>query len=270
MRTAVGSRSIPNTNTKALVLAGGIALLAILLGCAARDRDFYYINEKSSKIWFYDEDARKWTMLTGKTARFFISEDTSSLEYGPERGEPFTGYHNRRPVISPERVAKARIAKDARRAAEDPEGNWGQACQGFQMGLRFEKTSFEAGERILATLVMRNVSDGERLCFWSTDRPQHLEVTVIDSQNRSIPRKDLIQTDHVQKPRTFQERLRTLAQRQRGLILDSGFQRKETRDLIEMFDLRPGSYTVSAKRSFCSRKGTDYVQAATAAIRILE
>src|SRR5947209_4373864 len=132
MRTAVGSRSVPNANTKALVLAGGIALLANLLGCATRDRHSYYTDEKSSKIWFYDEDARKWTMLTGKTAKFFISEDTPSLEYGPQRGEPFTSYHDRRPVISPEKVAKARFAKDTGPAAEDPEGNWGQACQGFQ------------------------------------------------------------------------------------------------------------------------------------------
>jgi hypothetical protein len=258
------------TNNTALALAGSIALLVNLLGCATRDRNSYYIDEKSSNIWFYDEDARKWTMLTGKTAKFFISEDTPSLGNGPERGEPFTSYHHRLPVISPARVAKARFARDARPAAEDPEGNWGQACQGFQMGLRFEETSFEAGERILATLVMRNVSHGDRLCFWSTDQLQHLEATVIDSQNRSIPRKDLLQTDNTQKPRTFQERLQTLAQRQRGFILDSGFQRKEIRDLIEMFDLRPGSYTVSAKRSFCSRQGTNYIHSATAAFRILE
>ena len=60
-----------------LAFAGGIALVATLLGCAIpRDRNFYYISERGKiQIRFYDTESRKWVALTGKTAKFFICQD---------------------------------------------------------------------------------------------------------------------------------------------------------------------------------------------------
>jgi hypothetical protein len=55
-------------------------------------------------------------------------------------------------------VQAAVTAKESRPAKQDPEGNWSEAVNGFQLSLRVEKKSFRLDEPIWVDTFLRNVS----------------------------------------------------------------------------------------------------------------
>jgi hypothetical protein len=62
------------------------------------------------------------------------------------------------PAPKNSQIEMALNAKESRPAAQDPEGNWGEPANGFQLSLRFEKKVFTLGEPITGDVFLRNVS----------------------------------------------------------------------------------------------------------------
>lgn len=66
---------------------------------------------------------------------------------------------------SGERVVDVAMIREAEKSLESRpsddylQGNWGQATNGFQLSLRFGKSIFTNGEPIMATILMRNITD---------------------------------------------------------------------------------------------------------------
>ena len=67
-------------------------------------------------------------------------------------------YHNQI-KMNPQKVEEAKKSRESLPAAQYPEGNWGSAQGGFQLSIRFEKTSFTNSEPIVATILLRNVTN---------------------------------------------------------------------------------------------------------------
>ena len=55
-------------------------------------------------------------------------------------------------------IETATNSPESQPADKDPEGHWGQATNGFQLSLRFEKETFTNGEPIMAITLMRNIT----------------------------------------------------------------------------------------------------------------
>jgi hypothetical protein len=62
-------------------------------------------------------------------------------------------------VPKPSQVEGAFTAKESRPADHDPEGNWGEASNGAQLSVRFDRTVFRLGEPVLANVFLRNVTN---------------------------------------------------------------------------------------------------------------
>jgi hypothetical protein len=62
-------------------------------------------------------------------------------------------------LIELSRIEEAQRSRESRPASEDPEGHWGPATNGFQLSLRFEKEAYTNGEPVVATMLVRNVSN---------------------------------------------------------------------------------------------------------------
>jgi hypothetical protein len=62
-------------------------------------------------------------------------------------------------LVSIKKIEEAKQSPESRPAGQDPEGHWGIATNGFQLGLRFEKEHFTNGEPVVAVMLMRNISD---------------------------------------------------------------------------------------------------------------
>jgi hypothetical protein len=66
-----------------------------------------------------------------------------------------------------------------------PTNEWGPVTNDCQIGLRFPKLEYQAGEQILAAVILRNVGDRQLgHLFWSPD--QNYEVTVRRSGGQSV------------------------------------------------------------------------------------
>jgi hypothetical protein len=128
--------------------------------------------------------------------------------------------HSGERLVEISTLETARRSKESRPASEDPEGHWGQATNGFQLSLRFEKEVYTNGEPVAATMLVRNVG---------TVRQQYaFPARVAAAQNgRRLKRKDDIGVTifgpfsslHPQTQRRYQE------------------------DLKQVYDLTPGEYT---------------------------
>ncbi len=168
--------------------------------------------------------------------------DTNNL-FLTDDGLLFQGFGSDRSP-DPEKVKAARLLKECRPAAQDPEGNWGSVSEGFQMSLRFEKDSFEAGEPIPATIIIRNVA--QQFLWYPDYSPKRLNIKlfVINGEKKLIPRRD--------EPKgelTFQERLKYAITSVDRMPVYAGTQRKHVLDLNELFDLSTaGTYVIYASR----------------------
>ena len=174
------------------------------------------------------------TSLVGvlaQTNRFYITDESRT-------------HHGDTIAFSAGQIEKAQHAKDSRPAEDDPEGHWGTVSEGFQLSIRFEKATFTNGEPVVASIILRNVSE-RPLTYWVTTLGRETEVALARGQQR-IPRKDELKSNA-----TFAERLSHLDV---GSAWDCtspvGTQRKFRVELDKIFDLTTnGQYIAQATRS---------------------
>jgi hypothetical protein len=168
---------------------------------------------------------------SAQTNRFYVTDESMPHH------EPKTV------VFSPQQIEKAKRAKESRPADEDPEGHWGAPSQGYQLSIRLEKGTFTNGEPVIASVLLRNVSD-RPLMYWVSTLGRETEVVVAKGQER------LSGKDEVKPGATFAERLAHLDV---GSSWDCtspvGSQRRLVLELDKLFDLTTnGQYTAQARR----------------------
>ncbi|MGH7989516.1 MAG: hypothetical protein ACREDS_04880 [Limisphaerales bacterium] len=119
------------------------------------------------------------------TAANSLAQTTNSIPanvFLTDDGKTFW-YKSGQRLIDTRKIKEAQNSPESKPASEDPEGNWGQATNGFQLSLRFEKQSFTNGEPVIATMLMRNVTDKSQIYF----RPTHVAAT---KDGKPLKRKD--------------------------------------------------------------------------------
>ena len=87
--------------------------------------------------------------------------------------------------IDRSKLALALSSNETRPEEGDPEGNWGDAKEGLRLSLRFEKPDYVAGEWILATILIRNVSHQE-LEYTRLGTDWDFPLTVYGPDNRKL------------------------------------------------------------------------------------
>src|ERR1035437_5486511 len=92
-------------------------------------------------------------------------------------------------VSTAEQIEQARKAKYSRPANDDPEGNWGAVSEGFQLSIRFPKESFTNGEAIVASILLRNVTNTPLTYYVSFPRDVEQEL-VLKKQGQRLLGKD--------------------------------------------------------------------------------
>ena len=70
-------------------------------------------------------------------------------------------------VVSTQMIKDAEKSSESRPAGKDTEGHWGPIVNGFQMSVRLEKPAFTVNEPVLATVLIRNVTNTP-LTFFET------------------------------------------------------------------------------------------------------
>lgn len=68
-------------------------------------------------------------------------------------------YRHHERLVEVKRIKTAASLPESRPANQDPEGHWGEATNGLQLSLRFEKETFTNGEPIDAIVFVRNVTN---------------------------------------------------------------------------------------------------------------
>lgn len=97
----------------------------------------------------------------------FLTDDNQVFWYKP--GQRF---------VAVGKIEEARHSRESRPAAQDPEGNWGEATNGFQMSIRFANTNYSVGEPLTAVVLIRNVAQKSE----TYNRP----VRIIAAKNGSV------------------------------------------------------------------------------------
>ena len=121
--------------------------------------------------------------------KFYVTEETHTTAF-------FTP--------TAEQIEQAKRAKDSRPTEDDPEGNWGQISEGFQLSIRFSKDTFTNGEPVIASILLRNVSDRPITYYVSYPKDDEMKLSVRRGQEQ-LSRKDEIKTNM-----TFMEKVRHL------------------------------------------------------------
>jgi hypothetical protein len=128
---------------------------------------------RQCKIWL----AGAWLFLA--LNQIGIAQITNSIPkniYLTDQGLVFWYGPGGTLVVKTEAIDKARKLPESRPAEQDVEDHWGQATNGFQLALRFQKTTFTNGEPIKATMFMRNVTDKPQTYY----RPTYIIATKDD------------------------------------------------------------------------------------------
>lgn len=68
-------------------------------------------------------------------------------------------------VVDVQSIKDAEKSPESRPAIKDPQGNWGEATNGFQMSIRLAKTNYSAGEPVTAIVLIRNVAQKSETYF---------------------------------------------------------------------------------------------------------
>jgi hypothetical protein len=158
--------------------------------------------------------------------------------------------------MDPEKLSRALQSNESKPEAEDHDGNWGQASEGFRLSLRFHKAEYGQDEVILAEVLLRNISKSELIYFWDgTD--WFLPFTIIDGQNRKLENVRPAEPNPLgAKPRPVYPR----TQRRFTIRLDSHFDFKAS-----------GTYSVTVKTRVPRFEGPreSEITSGTAHIKIL-
>jgi hypothetical protein len=140
-------------------------------------------------------------------------------------------------VVRTQRIREAQKSNESRPAEQDPQGNWGKPVDGFQLSLRFEKQEFTNGEPVLATILMRNVSDKRQTYTTETiaGQPSPIHVFVWKEQAKLN-----LKTNDTLAPKVSV----------RSANLYPQTQHKYRLRLDDYYDLsKPGKYSVQAELS---------------------
>ena len=112
----------------------------------------------------------------------FLTDNGSLFWYKNSTGER---------VVHIKDIETATNSPESRPADQDPEGHWGQATNGFQISLRFEKGLFTNGESIVAITLMRNITSQPQNYF----RPIQIVAT---KDGKPLDRKDKKEIDVIE------------------------------------------------------------------------
>jgi hypothetical protein len=192
--------------------------------------------------------------MTTRFTCYFVATIISTLTLHGQPTTPYITYEGppfTQTNISPKHMEDAQVARESRPAKLDPDGNWGAVVDGFQVGIRLERSSFTNGEPVRARILIRNVSDRlSTYLVWSERDPDY-DVALTEN-GRPIPRRDDTGLNS-----NISERLRAT---RNGSTYHCpsppGTQRAFTIDLSKVFALEPnGRYEVCAKRTIVNWKG---------------
>jgi hypothetical protein len=102
----------------------------------------------------------------------FLTDDSRLFWY--KRGER---------LVTMKSIEEAQKSQESRPADQDPEGHWGKVVDGYQLSLRFDKADYTNGEPIVATVLLRNVSDQPRTYVRQTVLGQRSPVFLLVWKN---------------------------------------------------------------------------------------
>ena len=109
----------------------------------------------------------KFQVTNSIPTNLFLTDDNQVFWYKP--GQRF---------VAVSKIEEARHSPESRPAAQDPEGNWGEATNGFQMSIRFANTNYSVGEPVTAVVLIRNIAQKSETYI----RP----VRIIAAKNGSV------------------------------------------------------------------------------------
>jgi hypothetical protein len=137
-------------------------------------------------------------------------------------------------------------------AEDDPDGNWGWASEGMQMSLRFSKNVVSSGEPVIATILIRNVSDKPGYySLWGTSVEKDFNLTVVGESGAGLASLRAQSDLSIDPGKSgFKQRLSNIVNNSKAIPLPPGSQNSHLIRLDELFDLRnPGKYYVTASHS---------------------
>jgi len=147
-----------------------------------------------------------------------------------------------------ENAAACRLPGEDLPADQDTNGNWGFLSEGFQLSIRFEKTAFSNNEPIVASIILRNVS--ESLLEHVSSKPDKTEFILHNEGGIPVERIDVFR-----QSATIQQIVMGASR----WPLNPGEQRKYKVVLNQLFDLsRPDTYFVTTSRSVPRLVGTGF------------
>lgn len=89
--------------------------------------------------------------------------------------------------VRTQQLLDARKSPESRPAALDPEGHWGEVLGGFQISLRLARPSYTNAEPIVATVLIRNVSDHDSAWPWIfRSLPECVELEITDPAGKKM------------------------------------------------------------------------------------
>ena len=139
-------------------------------------------------------------------------------------------------------------------ADEDPDGNWGLVTDGFQLSIRFSKSTYTNGEPIEALVIFRNVSDRSREFVSSSAVDRNLTFVIID-ESGAVLQKRAAEFDRFQDMHSD--------------ALPIGGQTKSRHRVDAGFDFsNKGTYNVSVTRTVYSREGKSPIPVSSASAQI--
>ena len=137
-------------------------------------------------------------------------------------------------------------------AEDDPNGNWGWASEGMQMSLRFSKNVVSSGEPVVATILIRNVSDKPGYySLWGTSVEKDFSLTVVGESGAGLASLRAQSELSIDPGKSgFKQRLSNIVNSPKSVPLLPRAQNSHLIRLDELFDLRnPGKYYVTASHS---------------------
>ena len=141
---------------------------------------------------------------------------------------------------------------------EDSSWNWGNVSEGVEMGARFTRNAYGAGQSIELEILVRNVSQQPSHFAGGAAPIDDFKITLSDDQNRTVPElRDLVPSTEAD----FQRRLNRAGARSnpKPYPLLPGTQHIYVIRLDELFDLsRPGKYFVTATHGVPKLDGSGY------------
>jgi hypothetical protein len=118
------------------------------------------------------------------------AEDTNTV-YPIDDGMLVTQNSKGQIKFDQSKVETAKQLGECLPVSEFPEGNWGAISGGFQVSLRFETNKFTAGSSILASVIVRNVTNAV-LTYRSVGilgRTSPISIVLTDASGASLPPK---------------------------------------------------------------------------------